>query len=147
MKIILLEDVKGKGKKDDVVEVASGYALHLIRENKAIDANKQSMAQLQSQQKAKDEAAKLQQAQAIKDKDVLEKSTLVFTLNVGQDGKVFKSVSHKQIVDKIKQDFDIKIDKKMFRSNETINNLGTTKVDIELYKGIIATVNVIIKAA
>ncbi|MDR1781718.1 MAG: 50S ribosomal protein L9 [Bacilli bacterium] len=147
MKIILLEDVRGKGKKDDVIEVASGYALHLIRENKAIDANKKSMSNLKQAQQAKIDEDKRKEAQAKKDKVTLEKNKLNFTLNVGKDGKVFKSISHKQIIEKINSEFNIKVDKKMFRSNETINNLGTTKVDIELFKGVIATVDVVIKAA
>ncbi|MDR3215541.1 MAG: 50S ribosomal protein L9 [Bacilli bacterium] len=147
MKIILLDDIRGKGKKDEVIEVASGYAMHLIREHKAIDANKVTMSKLKNKQIAQENEDLRLEKEALANKIILEKKPLSFTLNVGKDGKVFKSVSHKQIVDRIFKDYSIKVEKKKFKSKDSINSLGTTKVAIELFKGVIATIDVVIKAA
>ena len=145
MKVILLEDVRGRGKKDDIIEVASGFGMHLIREKKAIEASKGGLKKLDNQKVAREKEAEELKEQAIKNKDILEKKPLSFQLNVGKDGKVFKSVSHKQIVDRIMKEYNIKIDKKKFKTKDSINTLGVTNVEIELYKGVIATIKVAIK--
>ncbi|MDL2212183.1 50S ribosomal protein L9 [Erysipelotrichaceae bacterium OttesenSCG-928-M19] len=145
MKVILLEDVKGRGKKDDIIEVASGFGMHLIRENKAIEASKGGLKKLDAQKQAKEKEQNRQVEQAKEDKVVLEKKPLEFYLNVGKDGRVFKSVSHKQIIDKVMNDFGIKLDKKKFKNKEHINTLGITNVEIELAKGVVATLKIAIK--
>ncbi|MDF9866546.1 large subunit ribosomal protein L9 [Bacilli bacterium PM5-3] len=145
MKVILLEDVRGKGKKDDIIEVAGGFATHLIRNKQAIEASKGGVKKLDNQKAAREEENEKLKKEAMKNKEILERKPLEFKLNVGKDGRVFKSVSHKQIVDRVMSDFNIKLDKRKFKSKENINTLGTTNVDIELHKGVIATIKVAIK--
>lgn len=147
MKVILLENIKGKGKKDEIIEVADGYGLHLIREKKAIEASKGGMKILNQQIEARQNEHKILEEQALKDKQVLEAKSLEFQLKVGKDGKVFKSVSHKQIVDKIYEEYQLKVDKRKFKSKDSINTLGVTNVELELYKGVVATIKVAIKEA
>lgn len=145
MKIILLEDIKKQGKKDDIIEVADGYGMHLIRNKQAVEASKGSVKILDKQKEAKKISAAKEEEEAIKIKNILEKKPLNFQLSVGKDGKVFKSISNKQIIDRIQSEYNIKVDKKKFKHKDNINVLGVTNVDVELYKGVIATIKVAIK--
>lgn len=145
MKVILLQDVRGKGKKDEIIEVAGGYGMHLIREKKAIEASKGGVKVLDQQAAKKDEEQRQIIEQAKKDKEILEKAKIVFQLKIGKDDKAFNSISHKQIMSKVLEDYNIKLDKRKFKSSETINRIGTFNVDVELAKGVIARMNIIIK--
>lgn len=145
MKVILLEDVKKQGKKDDIIEVADGFGMHLIRNKQAVEASKGSVKVLDKQIEAKKLSAEKEKEEAIKLKAILEKKPLNFQLSVGKDGKVFKSISNKQIIDRIQSELNIKVDKKKFKHKDNINVLGVTNVEIELYKGVIAIVKVSIK--
>ena len=145
MKVILIQDVKGRGKKDDIIEVADGFGMHLIRNRQAVEASKGGVKILDKQLAEKKKAAENDKEEALKVKEILEKKPLNFQLSVGKDGKVFKSISNKQIVDRIQSEYNIKIDKKKFKSKDNINTLGVTNVDIELYKGVIATIKIAIK--
>lgn len=99
MKVILIQDVKGRGKKDDIIEVADGFGMHLIRNRQAVEASKGGVKVLDRQIADKKKAAENEKEQALKTKEILEKKPLNFQLSVGKDGKVFKSISNKQIVD------------------------------------------------
>lgn len=145
MKVILIEDVKGRGKKDDIIEVADGFGMHLIRNKKAVEASKGGVKKLDRQIADKQKAVEIEKIEAEKTKALLEKKPLNFQLSVGKDGKVFKSISNKQIIERIKNEYGIKIDKKKIKSKDNINTLGITNVDIELFKGVIATIKVAIK--
>ena len=145
MKIILLEDIKGKGKKDEIIEVASGFATHLIRNKQAVEASKGGVKKLDNQKAARIQEDEMLKQTALKNKEILEKKSLEFQLNVGKDGRVFKSVSHKQIIDKVLNEYNIKLDKRKFKHKESINSLGVTNVEIELHKGVIATLKVAIR--
>lgn len=145
MKIILLEDIRGRGKKDEIIEVAGGFGMHLIREGKAVEASKGGVKKLNTQINTRNKETEKLKEQAIKDKEILEQKPLEFQLKVGEGGKVFKSVSHKQIIDKIVKEYDIRIDKRKFKNKDVINSLGVTNVDVELHKGVIATIKVMVK--
>lgn len=142
MKVILLQDVNGKGKKDEIIEVAPGFANHLIREGKAVDANKASVKELDKQKEAKQAEREALKADAEKNKKIIEQKPLEFKLKVGEGGRVFKSISHKQIMEKLREEYNIKLDKKKFLNKENINSLGTYNVELELFKGVKATLKV-----
>ena len=144
MKVILLQDVKKVGKKGEVKEVSDGYARNfLIMRGLAVAASTDSMKVL-SHQKA-DEAAKQaelkKEAQALADK--LAKMEFVFKVNA-KNGTVFNSVSTKQIVEALKAK-DIIVDKRKFVDKEPVTTLGYSNVKIELYKGVIGTIKVLLK--
>lgn len=145
MKVILLTDVKGKGRKGDVVEVAGGFGAHLIRDKKAVEASKGGIKVLENHKLADENKVKEQIATANKNKDVLENKTLEFKLKAGKNGRVFNSVSTKQICDRVFNELDIKLDKRKFIDKESVSILGTTNVRIELHKGVVATIKVSIK--
>ncbi len=147
MKIILLEDVKNVGKKGNILEVADGYARNfLIRNKLAVAATEQSKAILeqQKQQKIDQEKEDIKNAEALKVK--LSELTLVFPVKTGENGKVFGSVSSKQIGEELLKKHKITIDKRKILDEGPFNTVGFYNVQIELHKQVIATIKIQLKA-
>ncbi len=141
MRVILLEDVKKQGKKGQIINVKDGYGNYLITNKLAVLETKGSKKVLDQQnKKAKEEELEnLKSCQELKKE--LEKTTLTFKVNTGKDGKVFGSISSKQIVSKLKEK-NINIDKRKINIDIPINTLGTTIVNINLHKEVIAKLKV-----
>ena len=141
MKVILLNDVKNVGKKGEVKEVSDGYARNfLIRQGLAVAATSASVDVLKGQ---KAEEAKHQaelKEEAIKTKDLIEKTELTFKVNA-KEGRVFNSVSTKKIEEALKAK-GIKIDKRKIKDTEPVSSLGYTNIRIELYKDVEAVIKV-----
>lgn len=135
MKVILLSDVKKLGKKGDIVEVADGYGRNfLMRQKLAVEASKKSMEILDQQNLQHALEEKQQEANAEDIKHQLEKVTLEFKVKVGKDGRVFGSVSTKQIAEQLLTKYEIKIDKRKVLDASPISSLGYTDVKVDLYK-------------
>ena len=145
MKVILLQDVKKQGKKDDIINVSDGYAHnYLIKNGLAVAYTETSKNVLDKQiQKRNDDEEKLVESlNEIKKK--LENKEIKFKVKTGKEDQVFGTISTKQISDKLKElGFDI--DKKKISSKTNIDTLGTHIVDIELHKKVKFTINVILK--
>ena len=147
MKVILLEDVKNVGKKDQIIEVADGYARNfLIRGHLAVQATKTSQGILDNQKLQDDlkEKQKFADAEALKAK--LATVKLTFQVKAGADGKVFGSVSSKQIAENLQKNYGIVIDKRKIVDNGPINTLGLSHIKIELYKNVIAEIIIHLRA-
>ena len=146
MKVILTQDVKKVGKKGEIVNVADGYGQNFLIKNKlavlATAHGKEIVAQNKEQERLQDLENK-KKAEELK--AVLEGITLEFYLSSGKDGKTFGSVSTKNIAEELLKKHDIKIDKRKFIDAHPIGALGYTKLKVDLYKGIIATINVHLK--
>ena len=141
MRVILLEDVKKQGKKDDIINVKDGYGMYLINNKKAVLETKGSSRVLKKQTDEAKEKENLiiEECEDIKDK--LSKMTLKFKVKTGKDGKVFGQISTKQISSELLKK-GIDIDKKKIKIDVPINNLGTTNVKIMLHKKVEATLKV-----
>ena len=146
MKVILLQDVRKLGKKGDIVKVADGYGQNYLIKNKlaVLETNATRKVVENEKQLAHEEDLK-RQDDAKQLAKRLEDITLEFSLKSGKDGKTFGSVSTKQIVEQIREKYDIKIDKRKFIDAHPIGALGYTKLKVDLYKGIIATITVHLK--
>ena len=146
MKVILLQDVRKLGKKGDIVKVADGYGQNYLIKNKlaVLETNATRKVVENEKQLAHEEDLK-RQDDAKQLAKRLEDITLVFSLKSGKDGKTFGSVSTKQIVEQLREKYDIKIDKRKFIDAHPIGALGYTKLKVDLYKGIIATITVHLK--
>lgn len=143
MKVVFLKDVKGKGKKGEVKNVADGYAQNfLIKNGYAVEATNQALSQLEGQKKleAKNAAAELQAAKDLKEK--LENITVEIKAKSGEGGRLFGSVSTKQIAEALQKGYGIKIDKRKMDCNEGIRSLGVTNVPVKLHHEVKATLKV-----
>ena len=139
MKVILLADIKGVGKKDQVINASDGYARNFLFPKKlALEANNENMAKLKAknESKAYKKEMDIKEAKAVKEK--IEKITMKMVVKAGENGKIFGGVSSKEIAENLKKEYSIEIDKKKVLLPETIKNIGTFTVDIKLYEGIIA---------
>lgn len=146
MKVILLEDVKNVGKKDQIVEVADGYARNfLIKGHLAVQATKTSQGILDNQKLQEDlkEKQKFADAETLKAK--LETLKLTFQVKAGADGKIFGSISSKQIAENLQKNYGISIDKRKIVDNGPINTLGLSKIKIDLHKNVVAEITVHLK--
>ncbi|MCH5180562.1 MAG: 50S ribosomal protein L9 [Erysipelotrichales bacterium] len=148
MKVILLQDVKNVGKKGQTIEVSDGYANNfLLPRRLGVIATKRSVEILDKQK----EDARLLDEKLKKEAEILRERlksiTLEFAVNSGKDGKLFGSVSSKQIVEALKKQYNIIIDKKKFVDKETVNTLGITILKNELYKGVVADIKVHVSEA
>ena len=143
MKVILKADIKGVGKKDEVINASDGYARNfLFPKNLAIEANKENMRKL----KAKQDSAKYQKGQekeeAMKIADKLSKIILKIKVKAGGNGKIFGGVSSKEIAQELSKQYKIEIDKKKIDLKETIKELGTRTINIKLFEGVIGNLKI-----
>lgn len=143
MKVIFLKDVKGKGKKGEIKNVADGYAHNfLFKNNLAVEATKESMSKLEAQKKRaeKDAAEELAEAKALKEK--LEQITVEFKAKAGEGGRLFGSITSKQIAEELQKKHSIKIDKRKIDMHDAIRALGYTNVNVKLHHDVTATLKV-----
>lgn len=145
MKVILLKDVKKQGKKDDILEVSDGYAENfLIKNGLAIKYTDGSKKRLQNEIEERKLEEELLVKECLNIKDKLEKTTIIFNVKVGKNGKIFGTISSKQIAEELsKKGFNI--DKKAIEINNSIDSLGIHVVNIKLHKKVNAKLNVSVK--
>ena len=143
MKVILKQDIKGVGKKDEIINAADGYARnYLFAKNLAVEANNENLAKLKSKKDSEQYKKNVEKEDAKKQAEKLEKIRLQFKVKTGENGKVFGGVSSKEIADKLEKDYQIKVDKKKIELENPIKSLGITSVHIKLYEDVIGTVKV-----
>lgn len=145
MKVILKQDVKGVGKKDQVINAADGYARNfLFPKNLAVPADTGNMNNL----KAKNESVQYRKGEDLKEaKEIAERMktiTVKISVKAGENGRLFGAVTAKEIAESLKKDFGIEVDKKKVMLQESIKVAGSTKVDIKLNEGVIASVQVMV---
>ena len=142
MKLILLADVKGKGKKGELVNVPDGYARNfLLPKNLAVVADNAAMSELRGKKESAEHHKQEEIAAAKELASKLDGKTVTIKAKAGANGKLFGSVTSKEIVTEIKNVFDIVIDKKKL-SVADIKNFGDYTAQIKLLPGIIAKLNV-----
>jgi large subunit ribosomal protein L9 len=146
MKVIFLKDVKGKGKKGEVKNVADGYAHNfLIKQGLAIEANQANISSLNAQKKKEEKAAAEELTDAKKLKETIEKLTVELTAKAGEGGRLFGSITSKQIAESLQKAHGIKIDKRKIELDDAIRALGYTKVPVKLHSEVTAALNVHVK--
>ena len=148
MKVILKQDIKGVGKKNEVINASDGYARNfLFPKGLAIPADTGNMNNL----KAKNESIEYRKGEDLKEaKAIAEKMkslTLKLTVKAGDNGKLFGAVTSKEISEALKTQFNIVVDKKKVLLSESIKEAGCRKVDIKLNEGFIGTITVMITPA
>ena len=138
MKVILLKDVKGQGKKDQIINASDGYARNfLFPKNLAVEANAENMAKLKSKNESIAYKKNQEKEEAKKIADKMGKILLKIKVKSGENGKIFGGVSSKEIAENLEKQYSIKIDKKKIELKETIKTLGSTTVNVKLYEGVL----------
>lgn len=143
MKVIFLKDVKGKGKKGEVKNVADGYAQNfLFKQGLAIEATPANLKALEAQKNKRKKEAEEELARAKKLKEKIDTLTVELFAKAGEGGRLFGSITSKQIAEALQQQHDIKIDKRKIELDDAIRALGYTNVPIKLHPEVTATLKV-----
>ncbi len=140
MKVILQADVKSLGKKGELVNTSDGYARNfLFPKGLAVEANASAMNDFNNKEKAKQyhKAEEIKAANAVKDK--LDGKTVKLTAKAGANGKLFGSVTSKDVAAKLKADFGEDIDKRKITMQD-IKAFGTVQADVKIYQGVVARI-------
>lgn len=143
MKVILLTDIKGKGKKDQILDVADGYAKnYLIAKKLAIPADNQALNELKSRDASKQYKYDQEKAAAQDLATKLNDTTVVLKRKAGVDSKLYGAVTSKEIVQQLMQDHSLEVDKKKLSLDAPIKAFGLYPIKVKLFTNITATLKV-----
>lgn len=148
MKVILLQDVKPLGKKDDVVDVADGYAKNgLIGKKLAVEATPKALNDLKLKHANNEKVAAQNLADAKAFAEQIKDKTVVVKLKCGEGGRTFGSISSKEIAEEAKKQLNIEIDKKKIQLPEAIKAIGSYEVSIKLHQQVTGMIKVKVEEA
>lgn len=148
MKVILLQDVKSVGKKGDMVELSEGYARNFILPKKlGVEANSTNRNNLKLQKANEEKIAKEQYEAALALKEKVEEMSPKVSLKSGEGGKTFGSISSKEIVKAVADQYQVEIDKKKISMQDAIKSVGVHEVTVKLHPKVTATLRVKVEEA
>ena len=143
MKVILLENVKGVGKKDEIINANDGYARNfLFPKNLAIEANSTNLSKLKSKQDSASFKKSEEKKNAEEMKEKLSKKVLKINVKAGENGKIFGGVTAKEISEQLKKQYNYNIDKKKIDIKETIKTIGMFTIDLKLFEGVVGKLKI-----
>lgn len=143
MKVILLQDIKGVGKKDQIINASEGYARNfLFPKNLALEASKNNLSQLEHKKMAEEQKKQEELDKARELAKKIEEKTVSIQVKIGDNGKLFGSVTNKEIGSALKEQFSIDIDKKKIVLSDSIKAIGEKTVDIKLHPKVTAKLKV-----
>jgi len=146
MKVLLKEDIKSLGKKGEVVNVSDGYARnYLFPKGLAVEADEGIIKAVKAQKQAEDTRLQREKERAMEQSKALSEKNLVIKVKAGENGKLFGSVTNKEIADELEKQFGIKVDKKKIEVDEPIKSIGRYKVRIKLFPGVDASMTVLVQ--
>ncbi len=145
MKVILKQDVKGQGKKGDLINVSDGYARNfLLPKGLAIEANKQAMNDLEGKRESEVYHKNLEEEKARNIAERMKDITVKLSAKAGAGGKLFGSITSKDVAEALKAQYNIDIDKRKFDLKDGIKNCGETEVTVRLYPQITGKFKVVV---
>ena len=137
MKVILLQDIKGVGKKEQIINANDGYARNYLFPKKlAVEANAGNLGNLKAKQESNQYRKDVEKEEATKLANKIKDLALVIKVKAGENGKIFGGVTSKEIAENLKKQYQIEVDKKKIILAETIKNLGILTIEIKLYEGV-----------
>ncbi|HLQ75157.1 MAG TPA: 50S ribosomal protein L9 [Alloiococcus sp.] len=147
MEVILLQDVKKTGKKGEIKEVSDGYARNfLIKKGLAKEATAGAKKELEAKNQARKREEKEEFEEAKKQKEILEGNPIEILEKASEDGRLFGSVTTKQIAEQIKKQLGIKVDKRKINQNVQMRSVGSQEVEVKLHRDVIAKLLVRVNA-
>ncbi|WP_313755884.1 50S ribosomal protein L9 [Tissierella sp.] len=146
MKLILLKDVKGLGKEGDLVNAKDGYARNfLLPKGDAVEATPANLKKWKEEKAKEEERKKNEYNEALKLKEKIDSITVTIQGKAGEGGRLFGSITSKDIADALKSQHKIDVDKRKIELKDNIKSLGNTQVDVRVYAEVVAKLNVNIK--
>ncbi len=146
MKVILNQDVKGQGKKGQLVEVSDGYARNFLLPKKlAKEATKENINVMQGKKESEEYRKKVELEEAQETAKKIGDASVKLTAKAGENGKLFGSITSKDVAEALTMQHHIKLDKKKFVLPDGIKTLGTTEVEIKVYAGVSAKLKVVVE--
>ena len=143
MKVILLDNIKGVGKKDEIINASDGYARnYLLPKKLAVEANSENLSKLNNKKEAANYKKDVEKQNAEELAKKIKGIMLKIKVKAGENGKIFGGVTSKEISDNLKSQYNFIVDKKKIDLKETIKTLGEFNIDIKLYEGVIASLRV-----
>lgn len=143
MKVILKQDIKNLGKKENMVEVSDGYARnYLFPRGLAVEASSVNINVMNTRKEAEKTKKDRELAAAKQLAAKLNETTVVIKTKTGENGRLFGSITSKDIADKLKSDFNMEVDKKKINLPDAIKSLGTLEVEVKLYPEVSARLTV-----
>lgn len=143
MKVILLDNIKGVGKKDEVINASDGYARNFLFPKKlAVEANAENMSKLNNKKEAANYKKDVEKQKAEELAKKLKGIMLKIRVKAGENGKIFGGVTAKEISENLKDQYSFDVDKKKIELKDTIKTLGEFNVPIKLFEGVIASLKV-----
>ena len=148
MKVILTQDVKGQGKKDQVVNVSDGYARNFLLPRKlAVPADNQSMNELKNKEASRQHKIDVERAAAKEAAERLASITVKFAVGAGADGRLYGSVTSKDIAEALQKQHGITVDKRKIALTDPIKAYGTYDLDVRLYTDVSGKIHVVVTDA
>lgn len=143
MKVILTADVKGQGKKDQIINVSDGYARNFLFPKKlAVPADAAALNDVKNKEASKQHKLDVEKKNAEEIAKKLETITVRFAYAAGPDKRLYGSVTAKEIAEALKSDFNIEVDKRKITLTEPIKSFGTFKADVKLFTGVTGKITV-----
>lgn len=143
MKVILLDNIKGVGKKDEIINASDGYARNFLFPKKlAVEANNENLNKLKTKKQSEQYKKDVDKANAQEIAKKLDGINLSIKVKAGENGKIFGGVTAKEIAEELNKQYKIDIDKKKIVLSENIKNIGSFDINIKLYEGVLGTLKV-----
>ena len=144
MKVILIKDVRNKGKKGEIIDVAAGYGNYLLSSKNAIEATTENLQSIETEKAKKEEIERklLEEMKALKEK--IEKLPVKVHVKIGDNGKLFGKINSKQIAHEYKKQNGLDIDKRKIQLKDNMSALGNYIVDVKLHKNVTAKIEVLV---
>lgn len=147
MKVILTQDVKGQGKKDQIVNVSDGYARNfLIPKKLAVPADSSAINDVKNKEAAKQHKLEVEKKEALETAEKLKGITVRFEYAAGPDKKLYGSVTSKDIAEALKKEHGIELDKRKITLSENIKSFGNFTADVKLFGDVSGKINVLVTA-
>ena len=143
MKVILLDNIKGVGKKDEIINASDGYARnYLLPKKLAVEANSEILSKLNNKKESANYRKDVEKQNAEELAKKIKGIMLKIKVKAGENGKIFGGVTSKEISENLKSQYNFIVDKKKIDLKETIKTLGEFNIDIKLYEGVVASLRV-----
>lgn len=145
MKVILNADIKGVGKKNEIINASDGYARNFLFPKKlAVPADAQNMNVLNAKKASEQHKKNVEFEEAKKTQEKMKEIVVKIKTKAGENGKTFGSITSKEISENLEKQFKIKVDKKKISLPEQIKTLGTYIVDVKLFEGVVGKLTVLV---